>query len=107
MARSVVEVTEQHLATGRAPERRNQVVAVALRAALHAVGQAGLRPLAHETLWLLRTPPGCEQCVWDVVALAALGVIDSQPVDAPGCLPPAGEPSTVWGTLPDVQCTVV
>lgn len=39
------------------------------------MGLAGLRPLSHELLWLLRVAPGCQQCLWDVAALAAHSVI--------------------------------
>lgn len=33
---------------------------------------AGLQPLVRDALLLLHTPPNCEQCVWNVVTLAAL-----------------------------------
>ena len=83
VARAVVGVLEVHLAAAMlapAPGGGNRAVAGRLRAALRgspaAMGPAVPRPLSRVALWLVRAPPGCEQCVWDVVALAALSAVD-------------------------------
>ena len=83
VARAVVGVLEVHLAAAvaaPAPGGVNRAVAGRLRAVLRGspatVGPAVPRPLSRVALWLVRAPPGCEQCLWDVVALAALSAVD-------------------------------
>lgn len=79
VARAVVEDIELHLTAGPVPRWGNRAVAVVLREALYALLAAGpgaLRPLPREGLWLLQAPPGCVQCVLDMVALATFSAID-------------------------------